>query len=258
MKKHTLLLLLIAITYSAFSKDQKPEYYSLTIYRIKNKTQEDKVDQYLKQAYLPALHRAGLKNIGVFKPIAADTTAFGKVVYVLTAFKSLEDFNKITTSLAQDQQLAKDGADYLASKYNEAPYDRMETVVMRAFPNMLAMETPKLTGARSERVYELRSYESPTEKLYRSKVKMFNTGDEIGLFKRLGFNAVFYADVIAGSKMPNLIYMTTFDNKASRDEHWKTFGADAQWKQLLTIEEYKNTVSKADIWLLSPTDYSDY
>ncbi len=250
--------LLSLIMESGFSKEVKPEFYSLIIYRIKNKVQEDKVDQYLKQAYLPALHRVGLKNIGVFKPIASDTAAFGKVIYVLTSFKSLEDFNKITTSLAQDQQLAKDGADYLDSKYNEAPYERLETVVMRAFPNMLAMETPKLTGARSERVYELRSYESSTEKLYRSKVKMFNTGDEIGLFKRLGFNAVFYADVIAGSKMPNLIYMTTFENKASRDEHWKNFVADAQWKQLLTIEEYKNTVSKADIWLLSPTDYSDY
>jgi hypothetical protein len=123
---------------------------------------------------------------------------------------------------------------------------------------MLKMETPQLKGARKDRIYELRSYEGPTEKLYKSKVKMFNDGDEVGLFKRLGFNAVFYAEVLSGSRMPNLVYMTTFENMASRDEHWKTFGNDPQWKNLLTIEEYKNTVSKADILLLSPTDYSDY
>jgi hypothetical protein len=129
---------------------------------------------------------------------------------------------------------------------------------MRAFTNMPFMQIPKLTGVRSERIYELRSYEGPTEKMYRSKVNMFNAGDEIGLFARLGFNAVFYAEVLSGTRMPNLVYMTTFNNMASRDEHWRAFVADPQLKQLLTIEEYKNTVSKADIWLLTPTDYSDY
>lgn len=251
------LFLLILIP-SGFSKDPKLEFYSLIVYRIKDKVQEEKVDQYLKQAYLPALHRMGKNNVGVFKPITADTVAFGKFIYVLTAFKSLDEFTKITNDLTHDPKLLTDGAVYLNSKYNEAPYERMETILMRAFVNMPVMETPKLTGPRSERIYELRSYEGPTEKLYQSKVKMFNTGDEIGLFKRLGFNAVFYSEVLAGGRMPNLIYMTTFENRASRDAHWKAFVDDPQWKQLLTIDEYKNTVSKNDTRLLFPTDYSDY
>jgi hypothetical protein len=236
----------------------KSEYYALITYRIKNQTQEATVDQYLKQAYLPALHRMGKKNIGVFKPVALDTAAFGKVIYVLIPYSSLADYEKTSTKLEQDAQLIKDGAAYINAKHNEKPYERTEITLMRAFTGMSTMEIPKLTGARQDRVYELRSYEAATEKLYRSKVKMFNTGDEIGLFKRLGFNAVFYAEVLSGNKMPNLVYMTTFENRASRDEHWKAFGADPQWKQLLTIEEYKNTVSKADVWLLAPTDYSDY
>ncbi len=258
--KTTLLsvFLLLIFIQSGFSKSPKFEFYSLIVYRIKDKVQEEKIDQYLKQAYLPALHRAGKTKIGVFKPVASDTVAFGKVVYVLTAFQSLDEFNKITADLTKDQKLLADGAAYFDSKYNVAPYDRMETILMRAFANMPMMETPKLTGPRSERIYELRSYEGPTEKLYWSKVKMFNTGDEIGLFKRLQFNAVFYAEVLAGGRMPNLIYMTTFENRASRDEHWKAFVDDAQWKKLVTIEEYKNTVSKSDIMLLAPTDYSDY
>ena len=32
--------------------------------------------------------------------------------------------------------------------------------------------------------------------------------------------------------MPNLMYMTSFENKAARDEHWKTFGSDPEWKKL--------------------------
>ena len=87
---------------------------------------------------------------------------------------------------------------------------------------------------------------------------MFNIGDEIGLFKRLGFNAVFYSEVIAGPRMPNLMYMTTFNNKADRDKHWDAFSNDAQWKSLTAKEEYKNNVSHADIIFLHPAEYSDF
>jgi hypothetical protein len=87
---------------------------------------------------------------------------------------------------------------------------------------------------------------------------MFNVGDEIGLFKRLNFNAVFYSEVISGSRMPNLMYMTTFNNKADRDKHWDAFGSDPQWKTLIAKDEYKNNVIHADMIFLHPTEYSDF
>jgi hypothetical protein len=258
MRNLTALLILFLISFSVSSKDKVREFYSLTVYRIKNKAQEEKIDSYLKAAYLPALHRAGRTSVGVFKPVASDTSNYGKVIYVLTTYKSLDEYSLLSAKLLQDPVLLSAGNGYLKSAYNEAPYDRIETVLMQAFVDHPALELPALKGDRRDRIYELRSYEGPTEKLYQSKVKMFNVGDEIGLFKRLGFNAVFYAEVLAGSRMPNLVYLTTFENKASRDEHWKAFVEDPQWKKLISMEEYKNTVSKADIWFLSPTDYSDY
>jgi hypothetical protein len=249
-------LFLLISSVSAYS--QKTEFYSLTIYKLKEKSKEQVIDQYLEKAYLPALHRLGKNKIGVFKPVATDTAAFGKLVYVLIPFNSLDEFQKINTSLENDPKLKGEGAAYWNAAYNDAPYARMEKILMSAFSKMTKMETPSLSGPRKDRVYELRSYEGPTEKLYKSKVKMFNDGDEVGLFKRLNFNAVFYAEVLSGSRMPNLVYMTTFENMASRDEHWKAFSNDPQWKNLLSIEEYKNTVSKADILLLYPAEYSDY
>src|SRR5690606_26546023 len=83
-------------------------------------------------------------------------------------------------------------------------------LLLTAFIDSPNVQLPNLASPKSERVYELRSYEGPTEAYYRNKVDMFNEGDEIGLFKRLGFNAVFYGEVIAGSRMPNLMYLTTF------------------------------------------------
>jgi hypothetical protein len=87
---------------------------------------------------------------------------------------------------------------------------------------------------------------------------MFNEGDEVGLFKRLRFNAVFYAEVISGRRMPNLMYMTTFIDLASHDEHWKAFSNDPYWKKLSAMPEYQHNVSKINIYLLRPTEYSDY
>ncbi|MEI7587606.1 NIPSNAP family protein [Runella sp.] len=116
---------------------------------------------------------------------------------------------------------------------------------------------PKLNGPKNERIYELRSYESYTEKIYQNKVKMFNAGGEVKLFSRLGFNAVFYGDVISGSHMPNLMYMTTFENKASRDAHWKAFVDSEAWKKLIADPQYMNNVSKNTSYFLYPAEFSD-
>ena len=86
---------------------------------------------------------------------------------------------------------------------------------------------------------------------------MFNEGGEIALFRRLGFNAVFYGEVIAGSSMPNLMYMTTFKDRADRDAHWKAFSADPEWKKLSAMQEYKNNVSRNTQYFLRPVEYSD-
>lgn len=233
------------------------EFYQITIYQISTPQQEAQIDAFLKDAYLPALHRAGIAKVGVFKPIAEDTAFANKRVYVLIPFRSLAQFQSLPETLAKDKQFANAGKDYLDAPYTAPPFTRQESILLQAFTGMPKMEAPMLTGPVADRIYELRSYEGYTEKIYRNKVKMFNDGDEVGLFKRLGFNAVFYGEVLIGSRMPNLMYMTSFTNRASRDEHWKTFGADPQWKTLSGMAEYQNNVSKINIYLLHPTAYSE-
>jgi hypothetical protein len=129
---------------------------------------------------------------------------------------------------------------------------------LKAFPDAPNFFIPNHQTAPSERIYELRSYEGPTENLFRQKVKMFNAGGEIKLFNSLEFNAVFYAEVISGSTMPNLMYLTTFADMAAHDAHWNAFRDHPDWKKLSALPEYKNTVSKAVKILLHPTDYSDF
>ena len=215
------------------------------------------LDCYLQNALLPALHKMDIKNIGVFKSHANDTIP-DKTMYVHTPIRSVEDIMKIQTKLTGDNTYQTAATEYLNAVYTTPPYSRMETILLQAFSLAPELQLPKLIGPRKERIYELRSYESATEKIFQNKVMMFNDGDEIGLFKRLNFNASFYGEVITGSKMPNLMYMTCHENKTARDANWKTFVDDPYWKKLSSMPEYQHNVSHIDITFLYPTEYSDF
>jgi hypothetical protein len=259
-KTRLFLSVFVCLFLFAFVSDQayaaRKYYYEIKIYHLKTQEQEDRLDNYLKNAYLPALHRLGIKQVGVFKPVTPDST--GKKVYVLIPFKNWGELENLPGKLSGDTQYLTDGDEYINAKYDNEPYTRTESIILRAFPKMTEPAVPNLAADKVDRVYELRSYESPTEAYNLNKVTMFNVGDEVALFKRLNFNAVFYAEVLAGSHMPNLMYMTTFNSKADRDQHWDTFNNDAYWKVLVAKPEYQHNVSKAEITFLHPTAYSDF
>jgi hypothetical protein len=235
------VVLILSSTIAASAQNSNKaygDYYQISIYHTVSKAQVDSLSEYLETAYLPQLHKAGFNKVGVFTPLANDTSADKRIV-VWIPLKALNDVQKISLN-------------------NDCPkYKRLENIILTAFEKAPHYKAPALNGASADHIYELRSYEGPTEERYLQKVKMFNVGDEIGLFARLGFNAVFYAHVLAGSRMPNLMYMTSFDSQSTHDSHWKAFGDDAYWKKLSALPEYQNTVSKADIVLMHPTGYSD-
>lgn len=155
-------------------------------------------DQFLKDAYLPVLHRNGIKNIGVFKPLANDT-ASAKFIYVLIPFSSAEAWKKISAHIQLDEAYRASSKKFFEAVSTNPPYERIESILLEAFSGQPHLVLPPTKNA--DRIFELRSYESPTEHLYEKKVAMFNTGGEIEMFTRLGFNPVFYGHVISGSRM---------------------------------------------------------
>lgn len=241
---------------SIYVKAAERYYYKLKVYHLKTSTQESRVDSYLQNAYLPALHKIGIKNIGVFKPIVTDST--DRKIYVFIPFRNMNELESADQKLMKDEQYLADGKDYLDAVYSDPPYARIETILLRAFDAAPVPVVPNLTANKPDRYYELRSYESATEKYHASKVKMFTVGDEVSIFKTINSNAVFYAQVLAGSHMPNLMYLTTYNSKQDREDHWKAFSANPHWKELTAMPEYKNNVSKNEQTFLHPTAYSDF
>jgi hypothetical protein len=239
------------------TKEQSREFYQLKTYVLSTEQQVQTTDKFLKEAYLPALKKLGIKSIGVFKPKLNTADTLTKIIVVIP-FKSINQFLELDDKLAKDKNYLQAGSEYLKANYKQPPYLRIESLLLKAFIEHPFLTLPVLDSPRAKRVYELRSYESATEAIHINKVDMFNAGGEVKLFNRLGFNAVFYGQVISGAKMPNLMYMTTFSNQESRDEHWKAFSGSPEWKELIAMEKYKNNISHMDISFLYPTDYSDY
>lgn len=239
----------------AQNQNDRQQIFQIKTYHLDSPQQEKTVDTYLEKAYIPALHRADIKPVGVFKPIDQDTTS-DRRIYVLIPYESIDRLITLPVALEKDEQYLVDGSSYINAPHDAPPYSYIESTILEAFTEAPRIMSPDLTSPKSERIYELRSYGGATEKINKNKVEMFNAG-EVEIFDRLGFNAVFYGDVLSGSEMPNLMYMTTFEDMESRDAHWDSFRNDSQWEELSSMEKYQNNVSWADIYLLYPTEYSD-
>lgn len=262
MKKKSFILLLITLfIFPQFiwsqTKKADREFYELNVYYYTSGYQERILDTYFQTALIPALHSMNIKSVGVFKTIANDTSA-NKTMYVLIPVKSLNAIDEINDKLLKDEKFIANSKEYTNMLYSSPAYSRMETILLKAFSFAPVMKFPRLESPKNQRVYELRSYESASERIFRNKVHMFNEGGEINIFSKLNFNAVFYGEVIAGANMPNLMYMTTFENREDRDAHWASFGNDPDWNQLKSVPEYQNNVSRNVTVFLRPTDYSDY
>jgi hypothetical protein len=83
-------------------------------------------------------------------------------------------------------------------------------------------------------------------------------GGELNIFRRVGLTPVFFADAIFGQDMPNLTYMLTYPDLATREKNWATFAGDPEWKKLSSTPGYTDPEIVASITnvLLRPTAYS--
>src|ERR1700744_6151394 len=111
--KITLTMIVLFSTIAAKAADRY--YYEIKIYHLKSAAQETRIDAYLQNAYLPALHKIGIKNIGVFKPVDMVDTA--RKVYVYIPFKSLDEMENVESKLQKDNDYQTAGKDYLDASW---------------------------------------------------------------------------------------------------------------------------------------------
>ena len=222
------------------------ELYELRVYEMR--FGQAALDDFISKALIPALNRLGVKNIGAFTEMGKSEPA---KIYLLTPYRSFEDFSGINAALRADQEFARAAATYNQLPVEQAAYARYDSSLMVAFDSVPNMIVPQ----NQPRLFELRSYEGYSEDAVRRKVKMFDV-DELPIFRRLSLNPVFFGEVIAGPSLPRLTYMLTFRNMEERDKAWKAFGPDPEWQRISKLPEYANTVSRIYKTFLEPLPYS--
>ncbi len=226
------------------------EYYDLKQYSIETADQKKKMDAFLKEAAIPALNRLGMKPVGVFYPAEGLSP-----IYLLLRHPSPESVCTLNARLAEDSEFLSAGAEFIDAPASAPAFKRMENSLMIAFRGMPQMETPAQGPAR---VFQLRTYESPSVKTNLKKIEMFNDAGEIKLFREVGLTPVFFGQTIVGTKMPNLTYMLGFKNMDEQKAAWKRFGAHPDWKRLSAMPEYadKNILCGITNLSLVPAEYS--
>lgn len=203
---------------------QGREYYQIRRYSLQAGPQTALTETYLGQALIPALSRMGMGPIGAFRIEIGPETP---IIYVLIPGSSPDGLVQLDFNLARDTEFMKDAEPFWSASASAPAFERVEYSLLVAFEGWPRITPP----AKGKRIFQLRTYESPSYKDHVVKVQMFHSG-EFEVFKNAGFHPVFFGDTLIGPRMPNLTYMLSMADAADMDTKWETFRNDPAWKKL--------------------------
>lgn len=224
------------------------EYYELRTYRLNSTDKQGLVNEYLRDAALPAWNRFGVGPVGVFTETGDEA---GPSLHVLLTYLTIQQFAEARLAIENDREYQAAAQEYLSAATDNPAFERIESSLLVAFAGMPKIKLPE----RGPRVLELRTYESHSEAKARRKIDMFNDG-EIPIFGNVGLDPVFFGETLIGSRVPNLKYMLATADLESNKAGWERFVVDKDWVAMRDLPKYADTVSKIHKLYLAPTDYS--
>lgn len=230
------------------------EFYQLRRYRMQSGPETGLVDGFVGGALIPALNRMGFGPVGAFHVDIGPATP---ALYLLIPGSSVEALAMLDLRLAEDAAFMKAAAPFWSAPATAPAYVRYESSLLVAFAGWPKLMVPAATATKAKRMFQLRTYESPTDGAHVRKVEMFHHG-EFEIFKAAGFFPVFFGDALTGERLPKLTYMLSFADVAELNAKWDVFRNDPAWKKLSGDQRYayEQIVSNIDNLYLSPTAYS--
>ena len=236
---------------AADSKKRAPEWYELRRYQLR--TGQTKVLGDFLGEVVPILKRLGVGPVGAFETTVGPEMP---AVHLLIPHESPASLAALPARLAADPAYQKGPAAlaYHGATASQPAFVRADSALLAAFEAMPRLEAP----AAGPRIFELRTYESPSEAAHLRKVEMFGKLGELEIFRRCGLTPVFFARTIVGPRLPSFSYLLTFPDMAAREKAWATFRADPQWQKLKATPGYTDAeiVSNISDVLLRPAAYS--
>ncbi len=228
------------------------QYIELRRYHLLPGAKQRAFMEFVGAAAIPAMNRAGIGRVGAFTVMYGENAPS---LLLLLVHPTLESVVSLRERMASDAEYGRAGAAIIDAPMSDPAFVRAESTLLRAFEAMPTVEPSAGAGTGARRIFEMRTYESHSDRAALNKLKMFNAG-EIPIFRRTGLTPVFFGETVIGAKMPSLTYMLTFADMAARDAAWSAFGKDPDWKTLSGDPQYRDNVSAITDIILQPTSYS--
>lgn len=222
------------------------EFYQIRRYQLQNGPQTKLTEAYFSEALVPALNRMGMKPIGAFSlTFGSEIPAF----YLLIPGHSVEALATVERHLAQDAEFLKLAGPFWNAPATAPAFLRIESSLLAAFAGWPRLTVP----AKSKRIFQLRTYESASDRDHIRKIEMFHSG-EFDCFTNAGFHPVFFGDTLIGPRLPNLTYMLSSPSMEELNKSWDAFGADPAWKKLSASPRFhfEEIVSNISSLILAP------
>jgi NIPSNAP len=236
----------------AIARPVTRQYIELRRYHLLAGAKQRAFSAFVGDVAIPAMNRAGVDRVGAFTVVYGENAPS---LLLVLAHQTLDTVVSLRERLASDTAYARAGAAILDVPMSDPAFVRVESTLLRAFDAMPTLEPSAGAGAATPRIFELRTYESHSDRAALNKLKMFNAG-EVPIFRRAGLTPVFFGETLVGAKMPSLTYMLTFSDISARDKAWTSFGQDPEWKTLSADPQYRDNVSAISDIILQPTAYS--
>jgi hypothetical protein len=236
----------------ALGQSAPRQYVELRRYHLLPGAKQRAFSAFVGDVAIPAMNRAGVGRVGAFTVIYGENAP--SLLLVLT-HPTLESAASLRDRLAADAEYKRAGAAVLDAPMSDPAFVRAESTLVRAIDAMPLLEPSAGAGTATPRIFELRTYESHSDRAALNKLAMFNAG-EVPIFRRTGLTPVFFGETVVGAKMPSLTYMLTFRDMAARDAAWASFGQDPEWKALSADPQYRENVSAISDIILRPASYS--
>lgn len=236
----------------ALAQSPARQYIELRRYQLLPGAKQRAFTDFIGAAAIPAMNRAGVARVGAFTVVYGENAPS---LLLVLAHSTLDSVVSLRERLAADATYARAGAAIIEAPMSDPAFVRVDSTLLRAFEAMPAIEASAGADTSANRIFELRTYESHSDRAALNKLKMFNAG-EVPIFRRAGLTPIFFGETVIGARMPSLSYMLTFADMAARDAAWRAFGKDPEWKALSNDPQYKDNVSAISDIILQPTSYS--
>jgi hypothetical protein len=230
------------------------EFYQIRRYGLRSGPQLKLTEAYFNNALIPALGRMGQGPIGAFKlDFGPETPTFILVIPGPSAGALVE----MELRLRDDEEFLRAAAPFWNAPNTEPAFLRVEVSLLAAFLGWPKLTPPAAAPGKTKRIFQLRTYESPSDRDHARKVEMFHSG-EFEIFKAAGFHPVFFGDTLIGTRLPNLTYMLSFSDLAELEAKWDVFRNDIAWKKLSADPRFafEPIVDNITNLVLSPLDCS--